>query len=211
MKVVLLFSGGLDSTVCLYHFRNLGHEILPLHVAYGQRHWREIQSAVAISPSVKTMTINGFDLPGNALTGKEPVPDGHYTDETMRVTVVPNRNMIFLSLGVAYAISEDANSIALAAHAGDHAIYPDCRPFFLQTFADAVAEGNYAHPEVHAPFIHRTKADIVQIGAELNVPFGLTWSCYKGGEKHCGMCGTCYERKEAFELARVDDPTEYLV
>jgi 7-cyano-7-deazaguanine synthase len=156
------------------------------------------------------------------------VPDGHYAAETMKATVVPNRNMIMLSIAAGYAVSLKANFVAVGVHAGDHAVYPDCRPQFIQQMEVALRtanEGFGAFPipvggtmrqpdnwmgrATYAPFIFKGKHDIVTVGARLEVPYELTWSCYKGGDVHCGRCGTCVERKEAFRLARVKDPTQY--
>jgi 7-cyano-7-deazaguanine synthase len=129
----------------------------------------------------------------------------------MRVTVVPNRNMILLAVAIGHAIASGADAVAYGAHAGDHAVYPDCRPAFAEAMAEAAGLCHY-DPGVTLlrPFIDRTKADIVRLGAALGVPFALTWSCYEGGVRHCGRCGTCVERREAFTLAGVPDPTEYL-
>ena len=128
----------------------------------------------------------------------------------MKSTVVPNRNMIMLSLAAARAIAVGADGVAYAAHSGDHAIYPDCRPEFADAVAAALRICHYTPIELERPFVDMTKADIVRLGAELGVDFSKTWSCYKGGEKHCGKCGTCVERREAFRLAGVPDPTEYM-
>jgi 7-cyano-7-deazaguanine synthase len=137
------------------------------------------------------------------------VPHGHYTDESMKVTVVPNRNMVLLSVAIAEAISTGCENVAIAAHIGDHTIYPDCRAMFLLAMRDAARECHFEPIEILAPFIACTKAEIVHDGAELKVPFELTWSCYEGKAFHCGECGTCVERKEAFQIAGVTDPTVY--
>jgi 7-cyano-7-deazaguanine synthase len=142
------------------------------------------------------------------------VPDGHYAEDTMKATVVPNRNMMMLSIAGAVAIAEEAEFVATGTHAGDHFIYPDCRPEFIAAASAALLVGNtgFSSPGfrgIVAPFIHSTKADICATGDVLGVPWDATWSCYKGGAIHCGRCGTCVERAEAFDLAGVDDPTEY--
>jgi len=137
------------------------------------------------------------------------VPAGHYTNETMKLTVVPNRNMIMLSVAIGWAVSGKADAVAYAAHAGDHTIYPDCRPAFIEAIRQAAALCDWHRVELLTPFVGKTKRDIVRLGAELDVPFGQTWSCYVGGEVHCGRCGTCVERREAFKSAGVDDPTVY--
>jgi 7-cyano-7-deazaguanine synthase len=153
-------------------------------------------------------------LAGSALTDESvAVPDGHYTDTSMRATVVPNRNAIMLDIAVAQAVSVGADAVVFGAHAGDHPIYPDCRPDFLRAFQTTalLANEGFAHPDlqVMAPFIALSKADIAGIGAQLGVPFADTWSCYKGDVVHCGTCGTCVERREAFMVAGVVDPTVY--
>jgi 7-cyano-7-deazaguanine synthase len=127
----------------------------------------------------------------------------------MKATIVPNRNMILIAIAGAYAISVRADCIAYAAHAGDHAIYPDCRPEFISIMEQAIAIADWQSVLLASPFAHRTKADIVRMGATLGVPFEDTWSCYKGGERHCGLCGTCIERREAFILAGIEDAVEY--
>ena len=142
------------------------------------------------------------------------VPDGHYTDVSMATTIVPNRNAILLSVAVGIAMAHGARRVAFGAHAGDHAIYPDCRTAFVAAFDRAARLGTDTGATepvgVIAPFASWKKADIVALGAELGVPFGDTWSCYRGGRAHCGTCGTCVERREAFALADVPDPTRYL-
>lgn len=137
------------------------------------------------------------------------IPEGHYEELTMKQTVVPFRNGIMLSIAAGFAESSGADGLVIAAHAGDHAIYPDCREEFMRAQSDAIRLGTYAGLEVLRPFISMTKGDIVRRGAELGVDFSATWSCYVGGEIHCGQCGTCVERREAFLLAGVSDPTAY--
>jgi 7-cyano-7-deazaguanine synthase len=156
----------------------------------------------------------GALLSGSALTDDEvAVPDGHYTEESMRATVVANRNAIFAMVATGVAVAEGAGAVGLGIHAGDHAIYPDCRPPFVaaaEHLAKVANEGFVTEGfQLLAPFLAWSKADIVRRGAELDVPFASTWSCYKGGAVHCGTCGTCVERIEAFELAGVPDPTPY--
>lgn len=219
-QTVITFSGGLDSTVLLYHLRSEGHGVHALTIDYGQRHRIELQRAAKIAGElgvphrvVDLRGVNGL-LPGSSLTdGAVDVPLGHYTDESMKATVVPNRNMLLLATAAAWAISLKADHIAYAAHAGDHAIYPDCRPEFADAMAHAIALADWHSVKLIRPFVNLSKEAIVARGAELGVPFADTWSCYQGGEalggKHCGACGTCIERREAFLLAAVDDPTPY--
>ncbi len=215
MRTALIYSGGLDSTVLLYHLRAEGHEVRCLGIDYGQRHRRELEAAAAICRRLGTeyriANLGALRslLGGSALTGEVPVPDGHYTEESMKQTVVPNRNMIMLAVAIGWAVSLQYDAVAYAAHAGDHTIYPDCRPEFADAMDRAAALCDWHPVRLLRPFIARTKADIVRLGAALGVPFEQTWSCYRGGEYHCGRCGTCVERREAFALAGVGDPTTY--
>lgn len=215
-KVVAIYSGGMDSTVLLYHMRTEGHEVAALSVDYGQTHRRELDSAKKICESMgiphDIADLRGIThlLGGNSLTDTSiEVPEGHYTAEDMKATVVPNRNMIMLSVAIGYAITLRALYVAYGAHAGDHTIYPDCRPEFAAAVNTAAMLADWHQVELLRPFVRMTKAEIAKRGAELEVPFGLTWSCYKGGDVHCGRCGTCVERREAFEVAGLVDPTEY--
>jgi 7-cyano-7-deazaguanine synthase len=217
---VAAVSGGMDSVAMAYLLRELGVDLVALAIDYGQRHRRELACAEATAGRLGVPHLQldlgaaGRLLAGSALTDAHvAVPDGHYTDESMRITVVPNRNAILLSLATAVAVSRGADAVAFAAHAGDHAIYPDCRPAFVDAFTAMARTANegFAPSGFHvvAPFIRMSKADIVRIGAELGVPWDETWSCYRGGTLHCGRCGTCVERREAFQLAGVPDPTAY--
>ena len=216
MKTLVIYSGGLDSTVLLYDLHNAGHALGALSVNYGQRHSCELECASKICAQLKVAhkvadlsTLQPL-LAGSSLTSPEiDVAEGHYTEENMKTTVVPNRNMILLALATGHALSIGAQQVAYAAHSGDHAIYPDCRNEFADAMARAMALCDWSQVELYRPFVDWTKADIVRRGAELGVPFGQTWSCYKGGNKHCGRCGTCIERREAFDLAGVEDPTNY--
>ena len=216
MKTVIVYSGGLDSTVLLYHLRASGHELHALSIDYGQRHRCELDRAADLCeelgiphPTADLSAIQPL-LAGSSLTSPEiEVAEGHYTEESMKSTVVPNRNMIFLALATGHALSIKAGQVAYAAHSGDHAIYPDCRNEFAEAMAAAIRIADWNPVELVRPFVDWTKADIVHRGAELGVPFARTWSCYKGGAQHCGRCGTCIERREAFDLAKVEDPTPY--
>lgn len=216
MKTVIVYSGGLDSTVLLYHLQAEGHELQALSVNYGQRHQCELRRAeeicsdLAIPHTVADLSAIQPLLAGSSLTSPEiEVAEGHYTEESMKSTVVPNRNMIFLSIATGHALSIKADQIAYAAHAGDHAIYPDCRNEFADAMAHAISLADWKRVELIRPFVEWTKADIVRRGVELGVPFLKTWSCYKGGDDHCGRCGTCIERREAFFLNGTSDPTHY--
>lgn len=217
---VVIASGGLDSSAVAYLLASQGTKVSLLSFDYGQRHRKELEYAALIAAQLKAshevvdLSVLGRLLGGSALTDPTvAVPDGHYTDATMRITVVPNRNTIMLSIAVGAAVAAEADAVAFGAHCGDHSVYPDCRPEFLEYFGWTTRIGNEGFLaegfQLLAPFLHRTKADIVSTAAALGVPFEQTWSCYKGGALHCGTCGTCTERREAFALAGVVDPTAY--
>lgn len=214
-KIVVTVSGGLDSAVLLYELLSQGATVKALSVHYGQRHAREIQAAAnictknAVIHEVADLRGISHLLAGSSLTSNIPVPDGHYAQDNMKATVVPNRNMLLLATAAAWAISSKFDAVAYAAHAGDHTIYPDCREEFVQALDQAVQLADWHSVRILRPFVTMTKAEIVKMGAKLKVPFAETWSCYKGGPIHCGKCGTCVERREAFFLAAVQDPTEY--
>ena len=216
MKIIASVSGGLDSAVMLYSLLNQGNDVFALSISYGQRHAKELGYAartcrkLGVPWRLVDLSCLKSVLGGSSQTDMNlPVPQGHYTAENMELTVVPNRNMILLSVAAGYAISQGAEGVAYAAHAGDHTIYPDCRPEFTDAMAKSLRLCHFEPVKLLCPFMSATKADIVSLGARLDVPFEDTWSCYEGLEKHCGLCGTCVERKEAFELAGVSDPTEY--
>ncbi len=217
MKIVTMFSGGLDSTVLLYHLQEQGHEIKAMGVNYGQRHAKELEAAKKISGDMGVdyeiadlRTINKF-LQGSSQTSLNvSVPEGHYADDSMKATVVPNRNMIMLAVAAGWATSLKYDAIAYGAHGGDHPIYPDCRPEFVDVLGRAIVLGGWHKVSLQAPFIHKSKKEIVELGHQYGVPFEETWSCYRGKEIHCGKCGTCVERREAFALAGIKDPTVYL-
>ena len=215
-KTVVTFSGGIDSTTLLYQLLGEDCEVLALSVDYGQRHRIELEHAARIAGrlgirhEIADLSSISRLLAGSSLTGEDiPVPLGHYEDESMKQTVVPNRNMLLLSVAAAWAISEKADSVAYAAHSGDHAIYPDCRSEFAEALGGAIALADWHKVELLRPFVDKTKEDIARLAAELDVPLELTWSCYQGGRRHCGACGTCIERREAFLLAEISDPTDY--
>jgi 7-cyano-7-deazaguanine synthase len=206
--------------VTLVHLlREEGYDLHLLAFNYGQRHAKELQFArqcsdrIGAAFDVVDLSVLGHFLKGSALTDDIPVPYGHYAAPSMAVTVVPNRNAIMLAVAYGVAVAENAAIVATGVHAGDHPIYPDCRPEFIHAFdaMERLAVAGCGNPELrlHAPFVDFKKQDIVALGARLGVPFAQTWSCYEGGELHCGRCGTCVERKEAFQLAGVPDPTAY--
>lgn len=216
MQVVLIHSGGLDSTVLLHHLKAEGHGLRTLSVHYGQRHARELDCAATIArrlgvehqlADLRSMSPLFGD---NSLTSTtRAVPAGHYAEAAMKATVVPNRNMLLLAIATSWALALKADAVAYAAHGGDHTIYPDCRPEFAEAMARAIGLADWHRVELIRPFVSWTKAAIVRRGSELQVPFADTWSCYVGGALHCGRCGTCIERREAFHLAGVVDPTAY--
>lgn len=214
-KAVVILSGGMDSTTVLYHTLKDGYDVHAVGFDYGQRHRKELIAADQIAQRAKVpfkvvdLSVIRELIARGSQTGDEPVPEGHYADESMRKTVVPNRNMIMLAVAVGYAITLGAKRVVYGAHAGDHAIYPDCRPQFVEALAAAVGLCDYETVELVAPFVHLTKTVIARMADRLGVPLQITWSCYKGGDKHCGKCGTCVERREAFAQAQVPDPTEY--
>ncbi len=214
-KTVVTFSGGLDSTTLLF-WASKQFDVTALTFDYGSKHnKRELAASKEITNRlkiphvvVKLPFLNQF-FKSNLLRSGGEIPEGHYQDSTMRSTVVPFRNGIILSIAVGYAESIDAKTVLYAAHAGDHAVYPDCRPGFLKAISEAAHHGTYLGVKIEDPFIDMTKAEIASLGKNLGVPFEVTYSCYKGGKLHCGKCGTCVERKEAFRLAGIPDPTEY--
>lgn len=214
--MVVLCSGGVDSVTAL-HWAAAGHEtVAALSFAYGAKHnARELPFAAehARRLGVPHVTIElaavGRLFASSLLQGGADVPEGHYEEESMRQTVVPFRNAIFLSVATGFAESRGAEALVIAAHAGDHAIYPDCREDFMRAMAEAMRLGTYAAIQLCRPFIAMTKGEIVAAGARLGVDFARTWSCYRGGDVHCGRCGTCVERREAFLQAGVADPTAY--
>ncbi len=220
-KAIAIVSGGLDSVTLAYLLHAEGYELHLLSFDYGQRHKKELAFAELCAKRLRAAfdvvdlsSITRF-LKGSALTDAIPVPDGHYAAPTMAITVVPNRNAMMLSVAYAVAVAEQARVVAIGVHAGDHFIYPDCRPAFITAFdaMQRIAVEGFGEPQLRleAPFMYISKDQIVRLGTSLQVPYIDTWSCYKGGEIHCGTCGTCIERKEAFELAGFPDPTEYEV
>ena len=216
MKVVCLVSGGMDSVVALYHAHNEHEVVHSLSFQYGAKHNpKEIPLARKHSEKLKIphVTVNldfvAQTFKSDLLSTGGDIPDGHYEELTMKKTVVPLRNGIMLTIAAGFAESRGGEGLVIAAHSGDHAIYPDCREDFMADMAGAIRNGTYAQIQLLRPFIAFTKAQIAKRGDELGVDFSQTWSCYKGKQIHCGTCGTCVERREAFELARIKDPMQY--
>lgn len=215
-KTLVVCSGGLDSVTLAHKVASEAELTGLVSFDYGQRHLRELECAseAAARLGVRHDTLDISAIGAcltSALTGDQDIPDGHYAEESMRVTVVPNRNAIMLTIAFGLAAARGDQAVAAAVHGGDHFIYPDCRPGFTDAFAkmqSAALEG-MSDIALHVPFLHGSKADIVTEGVRLKVPFAQTWSCYKGGARHCGRCGTCVERREAFHLAGANDPTDY--
>lgn len=214
MKIVLILSGGMDSTTLLARFLHGGHEVRTLGFDYGQRHVRELRGALEIAEhynvpfEIVNLTSLRLLLGGSALTNTwAEIPRGA-SEESMKATIVPNRNMIFLAIAAGYAITEGYETVAYAGHHGS--LYPDCQIGFVQDIANALRQCHHSSIHLLAPFImqQKTKLDVCIIGRELNVPFELTWSCYSCHDKHCGVCGACVSRKRALEETGGDN-TEY--
>jgi len=216
-QVIVVYSGGLDSTTLLYHLKAAGSELRALSVNYGQRHLvRELSAASTITSllGIEHRTVDLRSLVGllgsNSLTDHTvSVPAGEYSPTTIAVTAVPNRNMVLLSVAIAWAVSLRFEAVAFGAHGGEYTTYPDCQPAFAAAMDRAARVCHDTPIQVLAPFVLLDKARIVRRGAELGVPFDMTWSCYNGGEKHCGKCGTCIDRRSGFVKAGVTDPTIY--
>jgi len=218
---VLCFSGGMDSTTLAALYVDKGYRLGLLSFDYGQRHGpREIAAARDVAEYyeadhvVLDLSAIGDLMVGSALTDPEvEVPDGHYAEESMRITVVPNRNAIMANIAIGIASSNGADVVALGIHAGDHAVYPDCRPEFVKALRQCATHAlkGFHTPALETPFINISKTKIAGLASTLGAPLHLSWSCYKGGLLHCGTCGTCTERKEAFKDAGLTDPTEYAV
>jgi 7-cyano-7-deazaguanine synthase len=214
-KAIVTLSGGLDSATLLY-WSTKRYDVSAVTFDYGSKHNLKEQAAAKELARRAGVHHNLIELPfinnlfkSDLLRSGGSIPEGHYEDSSMRRTVVPFRNGIMLSIAIGFAESLEAGTVLYAAHAGDHAIYPDCRPAFLRAISEAGRAGTYLGVEIKDPFIDLRKKDIVLLGNDMRVPFEITYSCYKGGEIHCGKCGTCVERKEAFRLAGIKDPTTY--
>jgi 7-cyano-7-deazaguanine synthase len=215
-KSVLILSGGLDSVILLNSLKSKGHEVHALSFNYGQRHAKELQYAkqwaekLCSSHQIIDLDFMKIIASNSALTNhSNHLPEEHYTNANQKITVVPNRNMVMLSIGIALAENIGADAVYYGCHANDFTIYPDCRPDFVNALSKASELGTYQQVKVLAPFVNISKSDIVKLGSDLAVPFIDTWSCYKGEEIHCGKCATCQERIEAFQIAGVADPTPY--
>ena len=211
---VLIVSGGMDSITMLYEYKE--RIALGISFDYGSNHnAREIPFAAMHCErlGIKHIVINlGFMhqyFKSSLLDGAEAIPEGNYDDENMKSTVVPFRNGIMLSIAAGVAESNGLKYVMMANHGGDHTIYPDCRPEFVSAMSEATRLGTYPGIEVLAPYTGITKSDIARHGKALGTDYAETWSCYKGGEHHCGKCGTCRERIEALADAGIEDHTVY--
>jgi 7-cyano-7-deazaguanine synthase len=214
-KVVVIYSGGMDSFTVLNKALQDGMEVFPLTFHYGQRHVKEIVFADAVCNRlnlaheiVDISAINPL-LQGSALTSDIDVPEGHYAQDSMKATVVPNRNMIMLSLAIGYAVSKGANKVYFGAHSGDHAIYPDCRPEFVEKMNAVAKIANYQPVEITTPYLNLDKGQILADGLKMGLDYSQTWTCYNGRDKACGKCGACVERLEAFANNGAIDPIVY--
>ena len=211
---VIIVSGGMDSITLLYDKKE---EIaLAVTFDYGSNHnakeiaWAKVHcERLKIKHIVIKLDFMHKYFTSSLLEAADAIPEGHYADENMKSTVVPFRNGIMLSIAAGIAESNGLKKVLIANHGGDHTIYPDCRPAFIKAMNEATENGTYVNVSICAPYTNITKADIARIGKRLGIDYSETWSCYKGGEKHCGKCGTCIERKEALALAGIEDKTEY--
>lgn len=211
---VIILSGGMDSVTLLHEYKE--RISVAITFDYKSNHnKREIDCAkyhcqqLGIEHIIIPLSFIAEYFNSSLLKGADAIPNGHYADENMKSTVVPFRNGIMLSIACGLAESRGLNFVLIANHAGDHSIYPDCRGTFISSMSEAMSYGTYEHIRITAPYTTKTKGDIAVIGKNLGVDYSKTYSCYKGGEKHCGKCGTCVERKEAFAFAGIIDPTEY--
>lgn len=214
-KVVVIYSGGMDSFTVLHRALADGCEVYALSFDYGQRHSKELNYAanvcekLGISHKIVDITTINQLLAGSSLTDNIDIPEGHYEEDSMKSTVVPNRNMILLSLAIGYAVSLKADAVYYGAHSGDHAIYPDCRPEFVLKMNEVSMLANYEPVSVHSPYLEQDKAAILADGLAMGLDYANTWTCYNGRDKACGKCGACVERLEAFAANQQIDPLPY--
>lgn len=219
-KAVVVLSGGLDSVTLMYHLYDKGYDLTAVSFDYGQKHVKELEGATLAAKALQAqhhiidLTFMRDSILSSSLVNQNiNNPKGEYSRDNMLVTVVPNRNTMMLSLAWTIACDIGANIVAFAPHKGDSYVYADCRPEYVTAMNTALRIGSIdsrsENLELIAPFLQVTKAEIVKHGAELGVPFANTWSCYDGEDIHCGICGTCIQRRQAFIEANVVDPTMY--
>lgn len=212
----MIYSGGMDSFTALNKALIEGFDVYALSFDYGQKHGKELDYArnvckdLSVRHKILDITsISGLFTSSSLVSATIDVPDGHYEEESMKSTVVPNRNMILISLAIAYAVDINAEGIWYGAHSGDHMIYPDCRPEFVEIMDQASKTANFEPVYVHAPYLKTDKIGILKDGLKMGLDYSKTWTCYKGQDKACGTCGSCVERLEAFEENAIKDPLAY--
>jgi len=214
-KAVVIYSGGMDSFTLLNKVVKQGYDVYALTFNYGQKHVKEVEVAATVCEQFgvphKILDISPINqlMQSSSLVGSEAVPEGHYEAENMKSTVVPNRNMILLSLAIGYAVDIKAGKVYYGAHSGDHAIYPDCRPEFVHAMNAVAGIANYEHVSIETPYLNSTKGEILKDGLSMGLNYTHTWTCYNGRAKACGKCGACVERLEAFEENGAADPVAY--
>lgn len=214
-KAVVIYSGGMDSYTILNKAIRSGKDIYALTFDYGQKHCKEIDYAKAACADLdvphRIIDITAINqlLKSSSLTSDIDIPEGHYEDDNMKSTVVPNRNMILLSLAIGYAVDIGANEVFYGAHAGDHAIYPDCRPEFVEAMNSVAQIANYEAVSIVTPYLNANKEAILREGLAMGLDYGNTWTCYNGRQHACGKCGSCVERLEAFAANHTHDPLTY--
>ena len=214
-KVVVVYSGGMDSFTVLNTAIQNGLDVYALSFDYGQKHGKELKIAaqvcreLGVSHKIVDITAINDLMANSSLTSDADIPEGHYEDDSMKSTVVPNRNMVLLSMAIAYAVSLEASKVYYGAHSGDHHIYPDCRPEFVDAMNAVSSIANYQSVNIVTPFLHSSKGDILKAGLEMNLDYAKTWTCYNGREKSCGKCGACCERLDAFREQGKSDPLDY--
>ncbi len=215
-RAVVIYSGGMDSFTVLHKAKQKGYELFALSFNYGQRHSKELDYAAQVCAELniphKVVDITAINelVGGSALTSLDiEVPEGDYAEENMKATVVPNRNMILLSLATGYALSLGADRVFYGAHSGDHTIYPDCRPEFVEAVNQVTQICDWQPITVEAPYLYADKIAILKDGLAMGLDYSKTWTCYNGREQACGKCGSCVERLEAFTLNGAIDPLAY--